>query len=1048
MKIHDFLERVEFHTKPNFKKWLDVSSSHFSLTQDSTEHYGAIRRIFRHAKEVFLESGRHLVFVSTGHYFTNSQGEKIPIFLLPVHLDVQSKEKSISWSRLNDTFILNPELNQGQAELSKAEIETWLEQTHLSYSKDTLALYFDLSHNAYIHRDLQTIKREKWSSSALDSLWNDAIFHNQNNHNTPDFLSLTHSLAMDNSQAKAIQKAREGSCVIVGPPGTGKSQTIINLAIQEVLDGKKVAIISQKKAALDVILQRLHHLSLDSLHLNLVDEQANVNLFSSTEESIEFYLSDRTKESIETFNLSYFKHCVRTIADYFEARDKKAHMKNSTRKSDLSSAFQHPIFDFIYPHAKLLKIEPTDLLMRWRELHQILNNQPILSGYNLEFIKSLEQPLRLLSTINLVELRKLLKKKKINPALKALELKKKSTLLTKPKESMLEIVGEERLIYYHDYLMSANLWTKIYNPKAKEIALDISKIYLKWNAKKIWDRIALVREALDSLAWRKQMDKIQIEENTIRNENLGEVASESLIYIQNKIKSRLPVWLFVQEHFILNAAFDLMYWKILISNVKEILNFNPELANSPIKDIISRDFSENLILPKIDWEKYCCMDFENYHAWMVYKNASYNESITNRVLKNYSAREIVTMSNFVRKHYAEYVSYSLKHEMQKRETEKRNEFSSILNSRKTEPKERRDKWKKSIQFIQKKWSKKRNKPSLFQWLKTVDIDFLLWLKPLTIATLDKFSQYLPLESELYDTIIIDEASQVELRDSIPALLRAKKLIVVGDSQQLTPSRFFKYQNYSIEDPHESLLELAEEKMESNILWGHYRSRYRELIHFSNFYFYQNNLSVRSPSSDFAIERIYLSNSIYHQRKNKEEAIKIVAALTDVLLKFGTTKSVGIISFSLQQKDMILNVLDEVLITNRKLQDAIQKWEASHEPFFVKSIEQVQGDERDIILISTGYAKNINGQLYHFFGPILKFKGENRLNVLMSRAREKIIWVTSLLSSDLHTSSSSSIGLLRFQQLLAYMENPITSSTISRKKTRNYWDYLTGFIYNK
>lgn len=75
----------------------------------------------------------------------------------------------------------------------------------------------------------------------------------------------------------------------------------------------------------------------------------------------------------------------------------------------------------------------------------------------------------------------------------------------------------------------------------------------------------------------------------------------------------------------------------------------------------------------------------------------------------------------------------------------------------------------------KKWSKKRNKPSQFEWLKTMDIDFLLWLKPLTIASLDKFSQYLPLEPELYDTIIIDEASQVELRDSIPALLRAKSL---------------------------------------------------------------------------------------------------------------------------------------------------------------------------------------------------------------------------------------------------------------------------------
>ena len=76
---------------------------------------------------------------------------------------------------------------------------------------------------------------------------------------------------------------------------------------------------------------------------------------------------------------------------------------------------------------------------------------------------------------------------------------------------MLEIVGEERLIYYHDYLMSANLWTKIYNPKAKEIALDITKIYSKWNAKKIWDRIAIVREAIDSLSWRKEMDKIHID---------------------------------------------------------------------------------------------------------------------------------------------------------------------------------------------------------------------------------------------------------------------------------------------------------------------------------------------------------------------------------------------------------------------------------------------------------------------------------------------------------------------------------------------------------
>lgn len=1041
MKIYDFLERVNLNTRTQYKKWLDVSSSHFLLSKDYPEDYANLKRIVRNAKEVFLESGRHLVFVSSGHYYTNTLGEKIPVFLSPVRLDSQSKERIISWASLNDSFILNPELHHGQVELVRTEIETWLEQSGLIYSVGSLALYFDLNHNAYIQRDLQIIKKEKRSSSALDSLWNDTILQKQINPVLPDILNLIHSLSMDDSQAKAIQRARECATVIVGPPGTGKSQTIINLAIQEIIDGKKVAILSQKKAALDVILQRLNILGLDSLVLNLVEEQASAKLFSSTEQSIDFFLSNETKEYTETFNLTYFRHCVRTIADYFEAREKQVSATNSSKKPELPSAYQHPIFNFIYPHANLLKLEPIELLKKCISVQQVLKKQPILLGYNFEFIQSLEQPLLLLATMNLSELRTLIKKKKIDPVWKTLELKKKSTLLAKPKESILEIVGEERLTFYLDYLLQTNIWSKIYNPKAKEIVADIYLLYPDWNVKKIWDRIDLVREALDSIAWRKEMDIILQEEKIIRKENFGDVASESLIYIQNKIKSRLPVWLFVKEHWILNPAFDLKYWEVLISNVKEFMKFNPELANLSISELISKDISENLAMSKLDWESFCCMKFENYNSWITFRNLANKETKTSSVLKNYSSREIVTMAKFVRKYYTDYISHSLKHAMYIREKNMREELTSILKSRKSDTKEIRERWKNSIQFIQKKWSKKRIKPSQFQWLNAMDKDFLLWLKPLTIASLDKFSQYIPLEPELYDTIIIDEASQVELQDSIPALLRAKKIIVVGDSQQLTPSRFFKYQNYSLENPHESLLELAEEKLDASLLSGHYRSRFRELIQFSNFYFYQNNLSVNSPSSTSAIERIYLSYGIYHQRQSKEEAKQIVAALIDIVLKFGTTKSIGVISFSIQQKEMILTTLDDAMIKNTALRDAMQKWDSSHEPFFVKSIEQVQGDERDIILISTGYAKNLNGQLYQFFGPILKFKGENRLNVLMSRAREKIVWVTSLLSSDLHTTSSSSTGLLRFQQLLAYMENPTISKQMTIRKTKNYWEYL-------
>jgi hypothetical protein len=180
VKIYDFLERVNLNTRTQYKKWLDVSSSHFLLSKDYPEDYANLKRIVRNAKEVFLESGRHLVFVSSGHYYTNTLGEKIPVFLLPVRLDSQSKERIISWACLNDSFILNPELHHGQVELVRAEIETWLEQSGLMYSVGSLALYFDLNHNAYIQRDLQIIKKAKWSSSALDSLWNDDYFAEAN----------------------------------------------------------------------------------------------------------------------------------------------------------------------------------------------------------------------------------------------------------------------------------------------------------------------------------------------------------------------------------------------------------------------------------------------------------------------------------------------------------------------------------------------------------------------------------------------------------------------------------------------------------------------------------------------------------------------------------------------------------------------------------------------------------------------------------------------------------------------------------------------------
>jgi len=298
-----------------------------------------------------------------------------------------------------------------------------------------------------------------------------------------------------------------------------------------------------------------------------------------------------------------------------------------------------------------------------------------------------------------------------------------------------------------------------------------------------------------------------------------------------------------------------------------------------------------------------------------------------------------------------------------------------------------------------------------------------------------------LTSELYDVILLDEASQIELLDSIPALLRAKKVIVVGDSQQLTPSRFFKYQNFNIEEPHESIFELAEEKLPAIQLNYQYRAKHRELIQYSNLHFYDNKLVTTNDSSAQAIKRVYLADGLYHNRKNRIEADQIIKELKTHLMGEKNSKSIGIITFSIQQKEAILSKLEAELMVNKSFQDSLNNLDRSSEPFFVKSIEQVQGDERDIILISTGYGKNEQGKIYQFFGPILTYKGENRLNVLMSRAREKIVFITSLRHTDIQISSSSSQGLRMFKQLLIYIENPIAALTSRNQREKNYWEYL-------
>lgn len=295
---------------------------------------------------------------------------------------------------------------------------------------------------------------------------------------------------------------------------------------------------------------------------------------------------------------------------------------------------------------------------------------------------------------------------------------------------------------------------------------------------------------------------------------------------------------------------------------------------------------------------------------------------------------------------------------------------------------------------------------------------ILDLKPCILMSPLSVSTYLPRRMK-FDVVIFDEASQIKPEDAIGAISRGKSLIVVGDDKQLPPTTFFESAaaDEGIEDDDNETLEsiLDECKAstsfrEMRLRW-HYRSRYEELIAFSNRYFYDNDL-VTFPSPyptgmSKAVTLIEVKNGVYDRggtRTNRNEAIKVVDIIVDHVKLRGNSMSLGVVTFSVAQEEAILDEIEHR--TKKEPELSVLNNSDVNEPFFVKSLEKVQGDERDYIVISVGYGRDLNGTVSMNFGPLNKIGGERRLNVAITRARLRTTVVTSLSKADIRLDQST------------------------------------------
>jgi very-short-patch-repair endonuclease len=318
----------------------------------------------------------------------------------------------------------------------------------------------------------------------------------------------------------------------------------------------------------------------------------------------------------------------------------------------------------------------------------------------------------------------------------------------------------------------------------------------------------------------------------------------------------------------------------------------------------------------------------------------------------------------------------------------------------------------------------------------------LGLKPCFMMGPRSVAQYLEPGAIEFDLLVIDEASQMRPADALGAVARCKQLVVVGDSKQLAPSSFFDRISNADDDDEdqfeatvsESILDAVAPVFSRRQLRWHYRSRHPSLIAFSNLHFYENRLML-FPSPHFSGEALGISfqyhrDGVFEGQVNLVEAQALVARVVELILK-DRTVSLGVATMNAKQRDLIERLLEEEAKNDASFAEAWEENRLEDEPLFVKNLENVQGDEREIMIISCTYGRTESGgRVMQRFGPINSADGGRRLNVLFTRSRTRMEIFSSMLPSDIIISEKSSDGVKALRGMLRYAETGVIEGAVS------------------
>ena len=320
------------------------------------------------------------------------------------------------------------------------------------------------------------------------------------------------------------------------------------------------------------------------------------------------------------------------------------------------------------------------------------------------------------------------------------------------------------------------------------------------------------------------------------------------------------------------------------------------------------------------------------------------------------------------------------------------------------------------------------------------------MSPISVA------QYLEPGAIKFDTVIFDEASQLPTCKAVGVIARADNAIIVGDPNQMPPTSFFQNanfdeDNYEIEDL-ESILDdcLALSMPGTHLLW-HYRSKHESLITYSNRAFYDNRLYTFPSSNDIERKVTFVpAGGTFDRggtRTNRVEA-ELVADEIVKRIKEDPSKSIGVVTFNISQQNLIDDLVTERCKKEPQIEEALF---GGDEPVFIKNLENVQGDERDVILFSVGYGTDEEGKVYMNFGPLSLDGGWRRLNVAVTRARYEMVVFSSLEPEQIRVDGDTARGVAAFRSFLEYAQGRSvwenSATTVSEAPVIDKFDDFNG-----